>query len=456
MKLLIDVFSGPLIGKRFQFESDVPDIIIVGRNPTCHCCLLEDSRVSRHHFILEIAPNGCALRDLGSLNGTLVNDIKYGGRNANEKSEEAAKRCKSVSIESGDCIQAGETKLRVLIDLAQPKEEAIFCATCGKRLPLSNNDAPFQENKPLCTACKEKALEEQHKQNQIMDNVIAKNSGNLYDERKQGLPQIPGYLVVLKLGQGGCGTVYFAKRISDGKELALKTLTPLNKAVTQRDIATFQREMKVSMTLKHPNLVCFEDQGCIGNVLYFAMEYCSGGSLQDMVSKKGILNLNEALPIMRQVLDGLSCAHEKGFVHRDLKPANILFADKERNQAKISDFGMAKSFQQTGLSCLTMAGEYGGTTDFMPKEQLLNYKNVKPVSDVFSIAATFYFALTGKVVYAIGSVDDPLKAILEDKIIPLSKRRDLPQNITAVIEKALNPEPEMRYQTATEMRRAIG
>jgi serine/threonine protein kinase len=139
------------------------------------------------------------------------------------------------------------------------------------------------------------------------------------------LPQIPGYVVVLKLGQGGCGTVYFAKRIADGKGVALKTLTPINKAVTQRDVSLFQREMTVCMSLKHPNIVSFEEQGCFGGgSFYFSMEYCSGGSLHDLVTKRGFLSVTEAMPIFMQVLDALICTRKR-LRPRDLKPRKHAF-----------------------------------------------------------------------------------------------------------------------------------
>ncbi|MCW3998651.1 MAG: serine/threonine protein kinase [Candidatus Bathyarchaeota archaeon] len=349
--------------------------------------------------------------------------------------------------------------MHILIDLSAPVEEAVFCSKCGRQIEEKAHRAALSISScPLCAKCKDNVLQSEELKTDkkpgedLADKVVCQ----VYDETKQGLPHIPGYLIVLKLGQGGYGTVYFAKRLRDGKELALKTLTPLNKAVTERDVALFQREMDVCMALRHPNLVSFEDQGFTEGLLYFAMEYCSGGSLHDLVLKRSVLSVNEALPIMRQVLDGLAFAHQKGYVHRDLKPANILFADRDHATAKISDFGMAKNFQKAGFSGLTLAGEYGGTVDFMPKEQLLNYRDVKPVSDVFSIAATFYFMLTGKPVYDLEKVDDPLKAVLEDKIVPLSQRRQVPSDVADVIEKALSPEVETRFQNAAEMREALG
>jgi pSer/pThr/pTyr-binding forkhead associated (FHA) protein len=454
MKVNVQVSGGPLKDKEFAFTGSAT--VVFGRASDCQCCLSGDPYVSRHHFKLEIDPPHCRLRDLGSRNGTFVNGTKYGGRNEKFKADEAPQDVAVIDLKDGDTIKVGQTQLHVFLELTEPVAVSVKCSKCGKPIEPPNADGAL-----VCQECQRKeqasayASEENVRSPEINDDFLDEVINQVYDETKQGLPSIPGYVVVLKLGQGGFGTVYFAKRQSDGKEVALKLLQPQKKSITERDIRHFQREMKVTMNLKHPNLVTFEEQGYSGGLLYFAMEYCSGGSLQDFLDKKGVLNPSEALPIMLQALEGLSYAHNKGFVHRDLKPGNILFSDRTRKLAKISDFGMAKNFQLAGLSGFTASGESAGTLQFMPKEQLLDYKHFKPVSDVFSMGATFYYMLTSRFVYDFENVADPERAILGDKIVPLSKRRVVPKNLASVIEKALSPEPENRYQTAAEMRTAL-
>jgi hypothetical protein len=453
MKVNVQVFDGPLKGKEFTFTG--PVTLVFGRASDCQFCVSSDPYVSRHHFKLEIDQTRCRLRDLGSRNGTLVNGTKYGGRNEKIKAEDAPEDVATIDLKDGDTIKAGQTQLHIFLELTKPVAVLVKCSKCGKTVELPNADAP-PAVPFVCQECQEKEqvplYAPQEKPNQdFLDEII----NQVYDEKKQDLPNIPGYVVVFKLGQGGYGTVYFAKRRSDGKEVALKILQPQKKSITERDIKYFQREMKVTMNLKHPNLVLFEEQGYSDGLLYFAMEYCSGGSLQDFLNKKGVLNPSEATPIIVQALEGLSYAHERGFVHRDLKPGNILFVDKTRKLAKVSDFGMAKNFQLAGLSGLTASGEYAGTLQFMPKEQLLNYKYVKPVSDIFSMGATLYYMLTSQFVYDFTSAEDPERTIIGDKLVPILKRRVVPKNLAAVIEKALSPEPEDRYQTAAEMKTAL-
>jgi len=166
---------------------------------------------------------------------------------------------------------------------------------------------------------------------------------------------------------------------------------------------------------------------------------------------------SEAIPIMVHVLDGLSHAHSKDIVHRDLKPQNILLKQEQKGvRAKISDFGLSKNFTQAGFSGMTITGTYAGSYPFMPREQVTNFKYVKPVSDIWSLAATFYFLLTGQLPRDMREGDDPLEAILTGVIIPIRARRpDLSKDLAQIIDKALLNNPVNRFQDASSMRKAI-
>ena len=140
-------------------------------------------------------------------------------------------------------------------------------------------------------------------------------------------------------------------------------------------------------------------------------------------------------------------------MHRDLKPQNILLS---RGEVRLSDFGLAKSFQQAGLSGMSMTGSYAGTPVFMPREQITNFKYVKPVSDVWSMGATIYNLLTGTFPYPFSKDRDPIDVILNDDIVPIGQRdKTLPKNLCAVLDKALEKKAKDRYQTAAEMLAAM-
>ena len=161
---------------------------------------------------------------------------------------------------------------------------------------------------------------------------------------------------------------------------------------------------------------------------------------------------------MLQVRDALAYAHHKGIVHRDLKPANILVVgEQDQEVAKIADFGLARTYQESPMSGLTMSGETGGTPQYMPPEQVLNFRTVQPAGDQYAAAATLYFLLTGKPPYdAAKNVQDFFKRILQEEPVRIEKRRaEIPKELADVIHRALAREPGQRFADVLEMRRAL-
>ena len=166
--------------------------------------------------------------------------------------------------------------------------------------------------------------------------------------------------------------------------------------------------------------------------------------------------LEEVGPLMVQALDGLAYAHKNGLVHRDLKPANIMLGGTpDQRLAKIADLGLAKNFQQAGFSGMTMTGHCAGTPAFMPREQVTNFKYVKPASDVWSAAATLYFLLTGAFPRDFERGDDPMEVILRGSIIPIDRRCSCPSKVAKVINTALSNDVADRYEDAGEFHKAL-
>jgi serine/threonine protein kinase len=163
--------------------------------------------------------------------------------------------------------------------------------------------------------------------------------------------------------------------------------------------------------------------------------------------------LPATLRIAVEALEGLAAAHEAGFVHRDLKPDNVLLG--ENGAARLADFGLAKSFQQAGLSGMTATGVVGGTFPFMAREQLTSYREARPTTDVWSMAATLYFLLTGQYARDFGD-QDPIAVILRGGVVPLRQRdAAVPADLAAVIDRALDDEPARRFPTAREFGAAL-
>ncbi|HYG81898.1 MAG TPA: serine/threonine-protein kinase, partial [Pyrinomonadaceae bacterium] len=264
--------------------------------------------------------------------------------------------------------------------------------------------------------------------------------------------EVVGYQVQKKLGQGGMGAVYLARRGADNLTVALKVM--LSKvAVDEYARRLFSREIDVTASLDHPKIVRLYEHGAVGSAFYFALEYCPGGSVYDaMKERRRALPLAEAGRIILDVLDGLIFAHERGYIHRDIKPQNILLTSAEGGAAKLSDFGLAKSFQKAGLSGMTATSAVAGTFAFMPREQLTNFKYAKPVSDVWSTGATLYYMLTGQFTRDFAAAKDQARVVMGGRIVPLEERDpSIPPKIAAVTNRAIADDPRDRYQSAAEL-----
>jgi serine/threonine protein kinase len=233
-------------------------------------------------------------------------------------------------------------------------------------------------------------------------------------------PAIPGYRIGQELGRGGMGVVYQGQRESDGRDVALKTIIPMVR-LGQDTVDRFLREANILSQLQHANIVAFQEMGQTGELVYFVMDLVAGTDASQLVKKEGPLSIGRATRIMLQVLDALAYAHQKGIVHRDLKPANILLAPGD--MAKVADFGLARTYQESPLSGLTMSGEVGGTPQFMPPEQVLNFRTVRPAGDQYAAAATLYFLLTGKPPYeATKNPQDFFKRILQEDPVRICEK----------------------------------
>jgi serine/threonine-protein kinase len=174
----------------------------------------------------------------------------------------------------------------------------------------------------------------------------------------------------------------------------------------------------------------------------------------------GRLHYLEVIKIIEQTLSALDFAHSQGFVHRDIKEQNILVHGNYPNYiAKLTDFGLAKSYKQTGMSGVTMVGDVAGTIAYMPPEQVRDFKEVKPPSDIYATGMTAYSLMTGAHALDISSragIAETVKAIFEKPIIPITQRiSEIPPQIAYVIEKAIAKEVEHRWRTAGEMREAL-
>ena len=428
MQVNLKVTAGPYKGRIFSFAQH--DSFLIGRNPEAHLCLPDDRFFSRNHCLLEMNPPHSFLRDLNSTNGTFVN----------------GQRVKDAYLKNGDRVQCGETILVVevtTVDLEETTHDAslpkrpvlvmVECLNCGRR-EQAQASASDEHLTFLCEDCR--------------------------IELKRSPQSIPGYDTVKLLGRGGMGTVMLGREQSTGRAVAIKTLLP-EFAVSDKAMRRFMREIDVAAALKHKNIVEFIDRGTHNGVVYLVTEYVEGADASKLAETQGgRLSYQDGISIIAQALDALSFAHERGYIHRDFKDQNILVAGQSPNLlAKLTDFGLAKSFTHSGMSGVTMAGEMAGTLAYMPPEQLRNFRDVKPQSDIYAVGMTAYSLLTGGLALDLSknsSVNDTIRAIFEQAAVPLRQRAPhIPQAVCEIIDRALAKNPAQRWQTAGAMRNAL-
>jgi len=481
MRIVLSVIKGPHKSREFSFEEH--DNFIVGRAKVAHFRLpLKDKFFSRVHFMVEINPPLCRLLDMQSTNGTLVN----------------GQQVTTADLKDGDMIKAGKTVIRVsLQDVGDPAHEApaisqgsrlssdfehvaivgptptpsitpsasnapptrvgetvppptrigetvppraafatdaMSCRVCGSPLPElpSLRDGNFLTQLPICGACR--LLIREHPQ------------------------PIAGCRLVRELGRGGMGVVYLAIRLADGALVALKTIKP---AIVGTKIQTerFLREAQILRQLVHPQIVAFRDMGESNGLFYFAMDYVRGSDVA-MLQKEygGPLPIHRAVDLTCQMLSALEFAHGMGFVHRDIKPANMLIEEKDgRDVMRLTDFGLARTYQSSPMSGLTLRGEIGGTMAFVAPEQISNFRDAKPPVDQYAAGATLYKMLTDRFVFDLPRrIEQQLLMILQSEPVAIRERLpEIPEALAAVVHRSLAKDPKTRFADVGAMRRAL-
>src|SRR2546423_10411674 len=256
------------------------------------------------------------------------------------------------------------------------------------------------------------------------------------------------------------GSVMLGRSEADGRAVAIKTLLP-EVAVSEQSLKRFLREIEVASSLQHPNIVGFIEHGTHNGLVYLVSEYVAGMDASRLAKNRGgKLDYREMVAIIEQTLGALDHAHALGFVHRDIKEQNILGSGEvPRIVAKLTDFGLSKSFKETGMSGVTMVGDVAGTIAYMPPEQVRDFKEVRPPSDIYAVGMTAYSLLTGAHALDISSkagIAETVKAIFEKEIIPINARiPTVPREVAFVIATALARNVENRWRTAAAMREAL-
>lgn len=264
------------------------------------------------------------------------------------------------------------------------------------------------------------------------------------------------YRVREVLGVGGMGCVYIAEDTSQDRKVALKVLSSQH-ALDAGMLARMKLEAYAGMQIKHPNVIETYRIDSTGAINFMVMELMRGVSLHELVALHGPVKWQMACDMFRQAARGLHAAHKLGIVHRDIKPANIL-VDAD-GITKLLDFGLARVEGQAGEE-FSLAMIFGhdclGTPDYIAPEQADDSNAVGPTADIYSLGCTLYVALTGRVPFPEKSNSAKIDAHRTKKPKPIQQiRRDVPDEVVAVVEKMMARNPADRYQSAAEVAAAL-
>ncbi len=257
-----------------------------------------------------------------------------------------------------------------------------------------------------------------------------------------------GYKLLQRLGRGGMGTVYRALQLSLNREVALKILSP----ELSRDPAFLQRflkEARAAGQLNHPNIVQVYDVDQAEGLIFYAMEFVPGGTVEDHVFKSGLLPIDDALRLLLDAARGLQYAEVKKIVHRDIKPDNLMMTDI--GTVKIADLGLAlAAHDDTGESTGIL-----GTPHFISPEQARG-QALDTRSDLYSLGATFFRMLTGKTMYHGANAKDIIRQQVKEPPPSLKEaRNDAPDRICDIFQRLVQKDPADRFQSPSELIDAI-
>ncbi len=256
---------------------------------------------------------------------------------------------------------------------------------------------------------------------------------------------LSSYVITDFIGRGGMGDVFKAVHPLMGREVAVKVLTRAR--ATPEAEANFHREIRLQAKLDHPNLVRAHDAGHDGNVYYLVVEFVPGTDLRRLVRNEKKLDMQQAATVIMQAAMALEHAHSQGLIHRDVKPGNLLVTPD--GHTKVSDLGLA-GFMNEGQND-PRAGKIVGTADYIAPELYKSPSSVSPVSDIYSLGCTLYYAITGKVPYPGGSTREKLERHCND--VPLHPQRfneTISEEFVEVIADMMEKDPAKRMQTAAE------
>jgi len=262
--------------------------------------------------------------------------------------------------------------------------------------------------------------------------------------------QIGNYRLRRQLGAGGMGCVYEAEELGSGQRVALKVILP-DLGTSEEAMDRFRQEGQLASGISHPNCVFVLEADQQGEYPYIAMELVKGTDLDEHVRENGPLEILDALRKTIDLIEGLEEAHRLGVIHRDVKPSNCFLTQDGR--VKIGDFGLSRTLAEDAQ--LTMTGSFIGTPLFASPEQI-RAEELDDRTDVYSVASTLYFLLTGKAPFHSDNAVSAMARIVADPAPSIREQRpELHRAIASVIHRGLETDRKKRWRSMTDFRNAL-
>lgn len=313
-----------------------------------------------------------------------------------------------------------------------------FCSQCGYR--FNSADAATVPPQPVTSQLASDQTD--------APTIPPGGPGPALAPRRQ-LEQLPGFEIVRELGRGGMGVVYEAVEQQSGRSVALKLLSSGIDHSTET-VKRFLQEGQIAASLSHPRTTFVYDAGELDGRFFITMELMPGGTIKDVIDRRGKLPVADAVNYTLDMLDGLEAAHAIDVVHRDVKPSNCFVTSDDR--VKVGDFGISKSLVTD--ASLTMTGSFMGTPQFAAPEQI-RAVDIDGRTDIYSAGATLFYMLTGRAPFQGDAIQVVADIASETPPTLISVDEEIPRGLSQIVARVLEKDPNKRPQSIAELREVL-